>query len=130
MSGFRLGRQRQNDPLESLPAAFRQLLLYLWLCGLSGKLIFLPLHKMVLRGSVEGWGLCGTGLSLREDTLAKIRDSWLGRASTVLCKSQDRSLVQPGGKSSPDMNCKENETLIFLSAGVLCTPGTLLISLS
>lgn len=85
---------------------------------------------MIVRGSVEGWGLCGTGLSLREDTLAKIRDSGLGRECTVLCKSQDGRLVQPGGKSSPDMNCKENETLIFLSVGLLCTPGTQLISLS
>lgn len=85
---------------------------------------------MILRGSVEGWGLCGRRLSLREDTLAKKRDSQLGRACTVLCKSWDRSLVQPGGKSSPDMNCKENETLIFLSVGVLCAPGILLISLS
>lgn len=85
---------------------------------------------MILHGSVEGWCLCGTGLSLREDTLAKISDGWRGRAHIVLCKSQDGSLVQPGGKTSPDMNCKENETLIFLSASLLCTPGTQLISLS
>lgn len=37
----------------------------------------------------------------------------LGRACTVLCNSRDGSLVQPGGDSSLDMNCKETGTLIF-----------------
>jgi len=48
----------------------------------------------------------------------------------LVVSDQDGSPLQPGGKGSPDMNCKENGTLIFLSAGVLCTPGSLLISLS
>jgi len=48
----------------------------------------------------------------------------------LVVSDQDGSPLEPGGKGSPDMNCKENGTLIFLSAGVLCTPGSLLISLS
>lgn len=62
--------------------------------------------------------------------LCKIRDAQPGRTRAISCESQGGSLLQPGGQGSPDMNCEENETLIFLSAGVLCTPGTLLISLS
>lgn len=62
--------------------------------------------------------------------LCKIRGAQLGRTHAMLCESQGGSPLRPGGQGSPDMNCKENETLIFLSAGVLCTPGTLLISLS